>query len=76
MSENKNLNQKSIDLAITYWQSKKALAAKSIVDLIDDAAEDSIDEYESRMRSSVHEFHIANDVLVTLKNIEDDNKKK
>ena len=76
MSENKNLNQKSIDLAITYWQSKKALAAKSIVDLIDDAAEDSIDEYESRMRSSVHEFHIANDVLVTLKNIEDENKKK
>ena len=76
MSENKNLNQKSIDLAITYWQSKKALAAKSIVDLIDDAAEDSIDEYESRMRNSVHDFHVANDVLTTLKNIEDDNKKK
>ncbi|MAG52433.1 MAG: hypothetical protein CMH62_00550 [Nanoarchaeota archaeon] len=76
MSENKNLNQNSIDLAITYWQSKKALAAKSIVDLIDDAAEDSIDEYESRMRNSVNDFHIANDVLTTLKNIEDDNKKK
>jgi len=76
MSENKNLNQKSIDLAITYWQSKKAFSAKAIVDLIDDAAEDSIDEYESRMRNSVHDFHIANDVLTTLKNIEDDNKKK
>ena len=76
MSENKKLNQNSIDLAITYWQSKKALAAKSIVDLIDDAAEDSIDEYESRMKNTVHDFHIANDVLTTLKNIEDDNKKK
>jgi hypothetical protein len=76
MSENKKLNQNSIDLAITYWQSKKALAAKSIVDLIDDAAEEGIDEYESRMRSSVNEFHIANDVLITLKNIEDENKKK
>jgi hypothetical protein len=75
MSENKKLNQKSIDLAITYWKSKKAIAAKTIVDLIDDAAEDSIDEYESRMKNTVHDFHIANDVLTTLKNIEDENKK-
>jgi macrodomain Ter protein organizer (MatP/YcbG family) len=76
MSENKKIKQKSIDLAITYWQSKKATSAKTIVDLIDDAAEESVHRYESRMRNAVHDFHIANDVLVTLENIEDENKKK
>jgi macrodomain Ter protein organizer (MatP/YcbG family) len=76
MSENKKINKKSIDLALAYWQSKKAHNAKTIVDLIDDAADESIHKYESRMRNAVHDFHISTDVLTTLKNIEDENNKK
>ena len=72
---NKDISDKAISLARTYWKSKKATSSALLMDLIEDAADDSMDKYEVRMRAAVNNFHEANDVLTILKNVERDRKK-
>ena len=75
MSENKKVSKEAISLATKYWESKKANKARVIVDLIDDAADETMEVYERRMKIAVNEFHEANDILITLKDLENDRKK-
>ena len=72
---NKDISDKAIGLAKTYWESKKATSSALLMDLIEDAADESMEKYESRMRAAINEFHEANDVLTILKNVENDRKK-
>jgi len=73
--KNKKVSNEAIGLATTYWEAVKADSSKLLIDLIEDAADDTMEKYESRMRIAVNEFHEANDVLVILKNIKNDRKR-
>jgi hypothetical protein len=74
-NKNKHISTEAIGLATTYWEARKADSSKLLLDLIEDAADDTMEKYESRMRKAVNEFHEANDVLIILKNVKNDRKK-
>ncbi|QDP46372.1 MAG: hypothetical protein GOVbin1709_34 [Prokaryotic dsDNA virus sp.] len=73
--KNNDISNEAINLATTYWESKKNDSSSLLLDLIEDAADDTMERYEAKMRKAVNEFHQANDILTILNNVKNDRKK-
>ena len=73
--KNNDISDEAISLATTYWNAKKVDSSQLLIDLIEDAADDTMERYESRMRMAINDFHQANDILTILKNVKNDRQK-